>query len=91
MTWIIAILFQTPFYAMVPWTHFLRHAAAGSSALVVSAAGNLLSTSLVGPLLTVAFTLIYYDERVRREGFDLQLMMSTLENPAPMPSPAFVS
>jgi hypothetical protein len=41
--------------------------------------GNLVSTCLVGPLLTIALTLIYYDQRVRKEGFDLQLMMSALE------------
>jgi hypothetical protein len=27
-------------------------------------------------------SLIYYDQRVRKEGFDLQLMMSTLESGA---------
>lgn len=39
--------------------------------------------SLVGPLLTIALTLLYYDQRVRKEGFDLQLMMSNLEGAAP--------
>ena len=39
--------------------------------------------NLVGPLLTIALTLLYYDERVRKEGFDLQLMMSNLEGAAP--------
>jgi hypothetical protein len=40
--------------------------------------------------LTIALTLIYYDERVRREGFDMQLMMSALEPApeAPLTSPA---
>jgi len=41
--------------------------------------GNFLSTSLVGPLVTIALTLVYYDQRVRREGFDLQLMMAALQ------------
>lgn len=45
----------------------------------LQAVGSFVSTSLVGPLLTIALTLIYYDQRVRKEGFDLQLMMSTLE------------
>jgi hypothetical protein len=31
-------------------------------------------------LITIALTLIYYDQRVRKEGFDLQLMLSTLES-----------
>lgn len=41
--------------------------------------GGFLSASLVGPLATIALTLIYYDLRVRKEGFDLQLMMATLQ------------
>jgi hypothetical protein len=63
---------------------------AASNAL--QAVANFLSTSLVGPLATIAITLIYYDQRVRKEGFDLQLMMSTLESAGPAdassPSPA---
>jgi len=36
---------------------------------------------LVGPLATIAFSLVYYDERVRKEAFDLQLMMATIDAP----------
>ena len=37
---------------------------------------------LIAPILTVPLTLIYYDQRVRKEAFDLQLMMESLgENP----------
>jgi hypothetical protein len=37
---------------------------------------------LVGPLATVAMSLVYYDERVRKEAFDLQLMMAALDGPS---------
>jgi len=40
----------------------------------------------VGPLATIALTLIYYDERVRKEGFDLQLMMASLQSGSAEPS-----
>jgi len=42
---------------------------------------------LVGPIGTIAFSLVYYDQRVRKEAFDLQLMMSTLDG-TPVPAPA---
>jgi hypothetical protein len=45
-----------------------------------------LSTSLVGALATIAFSVVYYDQRVRKEAFDLQFMMTTLDAPA-LPSP----
>jgi hypothetical protein len=40
---------------------------------------------LTGPLATIGIALAYYDERVRKEAFDLQLMMNSLESsPAPV-------
>jgi hypothetical protein len=54
-------------------------------ALLVAA---FISTCLVGPLATIAFSLVYYDERVRKEAFDLQLMMQTLDAPALQGAPA---
>jgi len=54
-------------------------------ALLVSA---FVATSLVGGLATIAFSLVYYDERVRKEAFDLQLMMTTLDASALSVSPA---
>ena len=54
-------------------------AATGAMTQALQAVAGFISTSLVGPLITIALTLIYYDQRVRKEGFDLQLMMSTLE------------
>ena len=64
----------------------LHHAAAGWE--VASLVANFLSACLVGPLATIAFSLVYFDERVRKEAFDLQLMMSTLDAPTLQPSPA---
>ena len=46
---------------------------------VVQAIGLFISSSLFGSIATIALTLIYYDERVRKEGFDMQLMMAGLQ------------
>ena len=44
---------------------------------------------LVTPVLTISLALMYYDERVRKEAFDIQLMMSALsESPAGAPGSA---
>lgn len=51
-------------------------------ALLVS---SFVSQCLVGPLATVAFSLLYYDERVRKEAFDLELMMASLD-PTQLPT-----
>lgn len=47
-----------------------------------------ISQCLVAPLATIAFSLVYYDERVRKEAFDLQLMMTTLDGQQLQPAPA---
>lgn len=55
---------------------------------VASLVATFVSQCLVGPLATIAFSLVYYDERVRKEAFDLQLMMTTLDASALPVSPA---
>jgi hypothetical protein len=66
------------------------HSPAGFTAmrLALMSISAFLTRGLVGPLVTIAMTLVYYDQRVRKEGFDLQLMISTLENRTPSASPA---
>ena len=40
-----------------------------------------LTMVLTLPLATVAMSLAYYDERVRKEGFDLQVLIAGIEAP----------
>jgi hypothetical protein len=42
--------------------------------------GSFISQSLAGPLMTIGFSLLYYDQRVRKEAFDLQHIMATLDD-----------
>lgn len=42
--------------------------------------------TIVGPIGAIAICLFYVDERIRREGFDIEWMMSRLE-PAAIPAP----
>jgi uncharacterized membrane protein len=46
---------------------------------VVLQFGNFVSESLLSPIMTIALTLVYYDERVRKEAFDLEHMMRQLD------------
>jgi hypothetical protein len=56
----------------------------GMMRLIFSAGqvGSYLGAIVVGPIITISATIFYYDLRVRKEAFDLQLMM----NPGPIPS-----
>jgi hypothetical protein len=46
------------------------------------AAVNQVSTLLVWPIWIGSLTLLYFDSRVRREGYDIELMTSGLQQPA---------
>jgi hypothetical protein len=46
---------------------------------IASLVASFVAVSLVGAVGTIAFSLVYYDERVRKEAFDLQLMMTTID------------
>jgi len=60
------------------------------AAVLVYLAG-FIAGSVTGPLATIGLSLLYYDERVRKEAFDLQLMLSSLDAPpAAMAFPAQV-
>jgi hypothetical protein len=54
--------------------------------LVLMQAGNFLTSVLVTPVSTIGFALFYYDLRVRKEAFDLQMMMQAI-GADPMPPP----
>src|SRR5215469_1521968 len=55
-------------------------------ALMIVYLASFVAGSLTGPLATIGMSLLYYDERVRKEAFDLQLMMATLDEAAPAAS-----
>lgn len=58
---------------------FLTHAASLAIAFVTG--------TFVGPIGAIAVCLLYFDERVRREGFDIEWMMSKVAPVAAMPAP----
>ena len=50
--------------------------------------GNFVAGVLVTPILTIASSIFYFDLRVRKEAFDLQLMMNPLGGGVPAPRSA---
>jgi hypothetical protein len=56
-------------------------------AMILIYLATFIAGALTGPLATIGISLLYYDERIRKEAFDLQLMMSSLEAPG-LPSAA---
>ncbi|MFB3915380.1 MAG: glycerophosphoryl diester phosphodiesterase membrane domain-containing protein [Terriglobales bacterium] len=57
-------------------------AKAAPAFLVVNETVSYLAQCLATPLLSIALALVYYDERVRKEAFDLQMLMSSVQTAA---------
>jgi hypothetical protein len=50
--------------------------------------GNFIAGVLITPIVTIASSIFYFDLRVRKEAFDLQLMMNPLSGGVPAPRSA---
>jgi hypothetical protein len=56
-----------------------------------SSASGAIGGALTGPISMIAIVLLYYDARIRKEAFDLQFMMTSIDNPPSAPAPGAVS
>jgi hypothetical protein len=50
--------------------------------LTVQHLASFIAGTVTGAIATIALSLIYYDERVRKEAFDIHLMMASLDGPS---------
>jgi hypothetical protein len=66
------MIFQTPFAFLMQ----AQHASFGT--LLLQHLSGFVSQVLVGPIATIAFSLMYYNLRVRKEAFDIQHLMASL-------------
>jgi hypothetical protein len=65
--------------------HSLKPAAGTMSFTVFQDLVSALVKTFVTPIMSIALTLAYYDQRVRMEAFDIENMMSLLGEPGPVP------
>lgn len=78
LSWIASVSFAwIARLAATPWHSRI------ASIVVIQVAG-FVAGSLTAPLATIGISLLYYDERVRKEAFDLHLMMASIDA-APQP------
>jgi hypothetical protein len=74
------IVFQGPFFITMMFS--MRGGAIPDWLGYTMAMSGAIGSAITGPILMIALVLCYYDTRIRKEAFDLQFMMSSLE-PAP--------
>ena len=88
----VVILYAALFLFDIPLAFGVQSAAHDPAMLRVwtalMQAGNFIATVLVTPVFTIATSIFYFDLRVRKEAFDLQLMMNPLGSGVPAPRSA---
>jgi Membrane domain of glycerophosphoryl diester phosphodiesterase len=79
---------QFPFIMMV-FKDIKQHALLPVWVQVAQQIVSFLTTSFIGPMYATGLTLFYYDQRIRKEGFDIEWMMQAagLTVPASAPQP----
>jgi len=78
MGWILTSVLQIPaFFFANPFA--MKPGAVSLAYLFWAQLGSFLGQTLAGPIATIAIALVYYDERVRKEAFDLQLLIQSIE------------
>jgi glycerophosphoryl diester phosphodiesterase family protein len=76
------IIFQGPFLLATLYSARTGQAPTLPAGLTfASATCGAIGGALTGPLLMIVLVLCYYDTRIRKEAFDLQFMMSSLDRP----------
>jgi hypothetical protein len=74
----IASLLQSPFLILIALAARSGNASMVAVWAACSQVAAFFVTVLVTPVITIALAVFYYDLRIRREGFDLQLMMNAV-------------
>jgi hypothetical protein len=91
MTFILTYVLQLP--ALIASNAFIMtaktHLSMAATAWIYIA--DFLGAALAGPIATIALVLVYYDQRVRKEAFDLQLMMEAVGQASPVQPAAAAS
>ncbi len=86
LTYAAIALFVLPFTIMMGIMVAKSHPEMVRSWMALIQIGTTLATVLVAPVLTIASSVLYYDLRIRKEAFDLQMMMNPLGGVSPTSS-----
>jgi hypothetical protein len=86
IAYVSIMIFQGPFYIALILA--ARHGQVPIWLLSLNSVSGALAQALSGPLIMIGLVLLYYDIRVRKEAFDLQLMMSLVDSGGAQPASA---
>lgn len=78
VTFMISGMLLMPFLLVIWSSAFTKHAAPSSSLTAIYTALSVLLNTVLMPIVPITVVLLYYDVRIRKEGFDLEVLASEL-------------
>jgi hypothetical protein len=78
LTWVLALVLGIAFTLPGQLYSLATHGKSFLLGVILQQIGGFVAGVLANPIATIAISLIYYDQRVRKEAFDLQLMMEAM-------------
>ena len=78
LMWVVSLLISLPFQVLT-----MGVAQQTSLAMAMSTIVRGITSAIVMPIIAVAFVLLYYDVRVRLEGFDVEMLAASLGTQQP--------
>jgi hypothetical protein len=82
VAWILSLVLSIPYFIGLAMTVTRKDPSLILPFVAWQYVAEFLARTLAGPISAIAAALIYYDQRVRKEAFDLQLMMQAIGQPA---------
>jgi hypothetical protein len=91
INWILSFMLSAILYLLVLWVmrsfgvwrYYYSNISTG-----IELFSEVVASTLIGPVFPIAITLFYYDQRIRKEGYDIERMMEAAGLNAPITTPA---
>jgi hypothetical protein len=78
LTYVLSLALSLPVLVLAMFTNLDQASGLAVPAAIWQAIAGFAAGTIAGPIVTIALALLYYDERVRKEAFDLQLLMEAV-------------
>jgi Membrane domain of glycerophosphoryl diester phosphodiesterase len=82
LTWVLGVVLGVALGLPGQIYAVVTHGRSFLTGVLLQEVGGFFAGVLANPIATISIALIYYDQRVRHEAFDLQLMMQAMGQPA---------
>jgi hypothetical protein len=86
MAWLLGLVLSIPYFVGIAIFITKKDPSVLIPFAALQYVGEFLARTLAGPVSAIAIALIYYNQRVRKEAFDLQLMMEAIGQPSQQPT-----